>query len=151
MGDIGMASSTSGWGRFLGGGQSNPLQYSCLENPMDRGAWQNTVHGVAKSWTQLKQLSTHTHKHYCMPTLQVRKLRPTRENIKSLFDFSGDFCQLGPWLSRNQWVWQSLTHWASADFSGFCCIVIFNCLLSLCSVLQAIPEASGSRCGINPK
>ena len=31
----------------------NPLQYSCLENPMDRGAWQATVHGVAKSWTQL--------------------------------------------------------------------------------------------------
>ena len=31
----------------------NPLQYSCLENSMDRGAWQATVHGVAKSWTQL--------------------------------------------------------------------------------------------------
>ena len=31
----------------------NPLQYSCLENPMDRGAWQATVHGVARSWTQL--------------------------------------------------------------------------------------------------
>ena len=54
-----MASSTSGWGRFLGGGQSNALQYSCLENPMDRGAWQNIAHGVAKSWTQLKRLSTH--------------------------------------------------------------------------------------------
>ena len=35
-------------GRFLGGGHSNPLQYSCLENPMDRGAWQATVHGVTK-------------------------------------------------------------------------------------------------------
>ena len=39
-------------------GNGNPLQYSCLQNPMDRGAWWVTVHGVAKSPTQLKQLST---------------------------------------------------------------------------------------------
>ena len=38
-------------GRSPGEGHGNPLQYSCLENPMDRGAWQATVHGVAKSWT----------------------------------------------------------------------------------------------------
>ena len=38
-----------------------PLQYSCLENPINRGAWQAIVHGVAQSQTQLKQLSTHTH------------------------------------------------------------------------------------------
>ena len=41
-------------GRSPGGGHGNPLQYSCLENPMDGGAWQVTVHGVAKSRTQLK-------------------------------------------------------------------------------------------------
>jgi len=35
-------------GRFPGEGNSNPLQYSCLENPMDRGAWQGTIHGVAR-------------------------------------------------------------------------------------------------------
>ena len=40
-------------GRFPGEGNSNPLQDSCLENPMDRGAWWATVHGVPKSWTQL--------------------------------------------------------------------------------------------------
>ena len=40
-----------GWGRSPGGGHGNPLQYSCLENPIDRGAWQGTVHGVAKSDT----------------------------------------------------------------------------------------------------
>ena len=39
--------------RSLGEGSSNPLQYSCLENFMDRGASQTTVHGVTKSWTQL--------------------------------------------------------------------------------------------------
>ena len=43
--------SNLGWGRSPGGGQGNPLQCSCLENPMDRGAWWATVHGVAKSWT----------------------------------------------------------------------------------------------------
>jgi len=42
-----------GTGRFPGGGHGNPLQYSCLENSMDRGAWQATVHGVTKSRTQL--------------------------------------------------------------------------------------------------
>ena len=46
-------------GRSLGGSHGNPLQYSCLENPMDRGAWQATVHRVAKSWTRLKQLCMH--------------------------------------------------------------------------------------------
>ena len=46
-------------GRSYGGGHGNPLQDSCLENPMDRGAWWATVHRVAKSWTQLKWLSTH--------------------------------------------------------------------------------------------
>ena len=40
-----------GSGRSPGEGNGNPLQYSCLENPMDRGAWRITVHGVAKSWT----------------------------------------------------------------------------------------------------
>ena len=54
-------SSIPGLGRSPGGGHGNPLQYSCLENPMDRGAWRATVHGVTKSLTWLKWLSTHTH------------------------------------------------------------------------------------------
>ena len=45
--------SIPGLGRFLGEGNGNPLQYSCLENPMDREAWWATVHGVTKSWTWL--------------------------------------------------------------------------------------------------
>ena len=43
-----------GLGRFPQGGRGNPVQYSCLENPMDRGAWRATVHGVVKSRTRLK-------------------------------------------------------------------------------------------------
>ena len=51
----------SGLGRSSGGGRGNLLQCSCLENPMDRRAWQATVHRVAKSQTQLKRLSTHAY------------------------------------------------------------------------------------------
>ena len=45
------ASSVPGLGRSVRGGHGNPLQYFCLENPKDRGAWQAIVHRVAKSWT----------------------------------------------------------------------------------------------------
>ena len=41
-------------GRYPGVGNGSPFQYSCMENPMDRGIWQTTVHRFAKSWTQLK-------------------------------------------------------------------------------------------------
>ena len=49
--DIREVSSIPGLGKSPGGGHGNPLQYSCLGNPMDRGAWQATVHRVAKSQT----------------------------------------------------------------------------------------------------
>ena len=60
-GDVRDAGSIPGLGRSPVERHGNPLQYSCLENHMDRGAWWATVHGVAKSWTRLKWLSTHTH------------------------------------------------------------------------------------------
>ena len=56
-GDSRDMSSVLGLGRLPGVGKHNPLQYPCLENSMDRGAWQDTVHEVAKSQTQQ---STHT-------------------------------------------------------------------------------------------
>ena len=59
--DLRLTSSIPGSGRFPGEGNGNPLQYPCLENPRDRGAWQATVHGVTRSWTWLKQLSTAWH------------------------------------------------------------------------------------------
>ena len=49
--------SIPGLGRSPGEGNGNPLQYSCLENPTDGGAWQATVHGVAKSWIQLSDFT----------------------------------------------------------------------------------------------
>ena len=57
-GAAGDACSITGSGRSPGEEHGNPLQYSCLENPMDRETWWATVHSVAKSTTQLKRLST---------------------------------------------------------------------------------------------
>ena len=77
-----------GWGRSPGGGNGNPLQYSCLENSMDRGAWWTVVPGVTKSQTQLSvhmhvcvhthtHTHTHTHRAGILPALQgLFKLHP---------------------------------------------------------------------------
>ena len=59
-GEAGDLGSIPGWGRSLGGANGNPLRDSCLEKPMDRGAWRATVHGIAKRQTWLKGLSIHT-------------------------------------------------------------------------------------------
>ena len=58
-GDIRDKGSIPGYGGHPGEGYSNTLQYSCLENPLDRGAWWATVHRVAERWTWLKSLSAH--------------------------------------------------------------------------------------------
>ena len=58
-GDIRDSGSIPELEKSPGGGQGNILQYSCLENPLDRGAWQATVHRVTESQTQLKRLGTH--------------------------------------------------------------------------------------------
>ena len=85
-GDIRDSGLIPGSGRPPGGGHGNPLQCSCLENPMDRGAWPATVHGVAKSQTRLKWLSRHASS--CMEKGQklisgeTSQLRNTRENCQ---------------------------------------------------------------------
>ena len=57
-GDLREVGLIPGWGGSLGGGHGNPLQCSCLENLMDRGAWWATVHGDTESHTRLERLST---------------------------------------------------------------------------------------------
>ena len=57
--NAGDAGSIPGSERYPGEGIGNLLQYSCLENPMEREAWQTTIHGVINSWTRLKCLSIH--------------------------------------------------------------------------------------------
>ena len=71
-GDVGLIPR---WRRSPGRGYGNPLQYSCLENPMYRGAWQATIHRVSKTQTQLRQLSTHQQRNKIiyMPTKHVSK------------------------------------------------------------------------------
>ena len=59
--------SIPGSGRSPGEANGNPLQYSCLENPMDRGAWWATVHRVTKSWTQLKRYSVAENEERAIP------------------------------------------------------------------------------------
>ena len=65
-GDLRDVGLVPGSGRFPRGGHGNPLQYSCLENPMDRGAWWAIVHRVTKIRTQLKQLSMHCSFELCL-------------------------------------------------------------------------------------
>ena len=67
-GDTGDAGSILGLGRSPGGGNGNPLQYSCLENPIDSGTWQATVRRVAESQTLLSTWA-HMHMHVCMSNL----------------------------------------------------------------------------------
>ena len=58
------AGSIPGSGRSPGGRYSNPLQYACLENPMDRGVWQATFHGITKRWTWVKRQNMHEDQKY---------------------------------------------------------------------------------------
>ena len=82
-GNAGDLGSIPGWERSPGGGHDNPLKYSCLENPMDRGAWRATVHKVPKSWTRLKQLSMHT----CIADLQycVSRVQQVHDSFSDSF------------------------------------------------------------------
>ena len=57
--NAGNLGSIPGLGRFPGEGHGNPLEYSCLENPMDRGAWRAIVYGITKSLARLKKLNMH--------------------------------------------------------------------------------------------
>ena len=73
-GDIRDMGSVPGSGRSSGGGHGNPLQYSCLENPIVRGAWQATVHRVTNCRTRLRKRST------CAQCSLKRNHRPTLKN-----------------------------------------------------------------------
>ena len=88
-------------GRSPGVGNGNPLQYSCLENPMDRGAWRATVHGVKKGWIWLKQLSMHG--QIGVKTFHI---------LLSLYQ-SSSICPINiQWQQQpaRQWIWQ-WTRW----------------------------------------
>ena len=76
-----------GSGRSPGGENSNPLQYSCLENPMVKGTLCAAVHGITKSWTQLSTAHTHTGVHACAHTY-THTHTGVRANVNELRPFS---------------------------------------------------------------
>ena len=69
---------------FIGEGNGNPLQCSCLENPRDGGAWWAAVYGVAQSWTRLKQLSSSSKASECVNSHKVLTM-PASSNVTLLF------------------------------------------------------------------
>ena len=107
-------------GRPPGGEHSNPLQYSCLESPMDRGALQATIHGVTLSQTQLKRLST---QQACM---QLGKaMWQLNEESICFLGKRGKCCHCDPlllfffpWKLCNAWSYSSLWGPSSCDDKG---------------------------------
>ena len=85
-GDAGNVGSIPGSGRFPGGGHGNPLQCSCLENSMDRGARGLQSTGLQKSWTRLKRLSMHarTELRFHMPSGTAKRSTTTTTTIINL-------------------------------------------------------------------
>ena len=99
-GDIRDIGSIPWSGRSPGGEHGIPLQYSCLDNPMDRGAWQAIVHGVAKSQAWLKQLSLHTHEKY-LAEYPYKDTKKKKEDNISKF--------------KNRWIFQKKKCWNWAN------------------------------------
>jgi len=107
-GDIETWVRSLGWARSPGGGRDNPDQYSCLKNPMDRGAWQATVHRLSKSQTWLKQLSTHP-RILSYHTLSVLFSLATVWNLTSLF-YALNFNKFSHPINVSIQLVQSLSH-----------------------------------------
>ena len=97
-GDLG---SSPGLGRSPGEGNGNPLQYCCLENPMDRGAWQAAVYGVSKSRTWLSDFTSLLHIKY-LPNGVYRNswYRRKHPNVRTIHSFN-KYCWMNPLCARH--------------------------------------------------
>ena len=97
-------------GRSTGGGHGNPLQYSCLENPMDREAWRAVVHRVKKSWTQLKRFSMYASCHiwvYQIITLYTKAMAPHSSTLAwkiPWMEKPGRMQSMGSWRVGHDWA-----------------------------------------------
>ena len=112
------------WEDSPGGGHGNPLQYSCLENPMNRGAWRATVHGVTKSRTGLKWLSMHALQGPSsqMPTKDQAGLSKARSKDRLTMLWITLFCTgLNIPIKR-----QRLSDWIKEQDSTTCCLQKMN-------------------------
>ena len=90
--DIRVRGSTHGSGRSPGEGHGNPLQHSCLENPMDKEAWQITVLMVTKSQTTQKRLRTHVHILFSIAAMPIYSPTNSGGGFLSLHTLSGPYC-----------------------------------------------------------
>ena len=123
-----------GWGRSLGGGYSNALQYSCLENRMDRGAWWTTVHGIAKNQTWPKRLSMHSE---CFLSILLSvQFNLVVQSCQTLCDPVD--CSTAGFPVHHQ-----LLEFNSCPSSRFCLPTISSSVIPFSSSLQSFP-ASGS-------
>ena len=159
-GDIRDQTSIPGSGRSPGEGNGNPLQYSCLENPMAQSSLVATVHGLERSWTWLKHLSMHTHTHssfYLLIHLFCPSLLSNHEfvlyiceSLSVLFYSFGCFIFLFIFIS-----WRLIT---LQYCSGFCHTLtwishVFTCISPSQSPLPppSPPNPSGSSQCTRPK
>ena len=85
-GDIGDLGPIPALGRSPGEENGNPLQYSCLENPVDRGAWWATVHRVTKSRTRLKRFSTTQHIYIYTYIFNLDSVLDTKDSVENKID-----------------------------------------------------------------
>ena len=132
-GEIRDVGSIPGLGRSPGGGHGNPLQYSCLENPMDRRIWQGTVHRVQKSQTQLKQLSTHRLVHipytYLLSSVQFSWV----QSLSCVWLFAT------PWITARQASLSITNSWSSLRLTSIESVMPSSHLILRCPLFLLPP------------
>ena len=139
--------SIPGLGRSPGEGNGNPLQYSCLENSMDWGAWWATVHGVAKSWTRLSNFTSISDRGKNTVTSGGRPFfrihRSKLYQIIYYLPYLGSLAQTGNLGLRQDTLWQAVPvpEWRKKAAS----LMRVNVIASLLVCLQ-VPSPSGSTC-----
>ena len=94
-------------GSILGEGNGNPLQYSCLENPLDRGAWWSAVHKVTQSWTQLKRHSSSSRQHIKKQRHYFANKGPSRQG----YGFSSSHIWMWELDYKESWAPKNLCFW----------------------------------------
>ena len=159
-GDVRDAGSILGSGRSPGGGHGNPLQYSCLENLMDRGTWWATVHRAAKGRTLLKWLSTHACLHRIKFSYGNENRAPSLAHPSIRLDHLYLLCVLKQCLlltGTTNGVGMRMTPWigtfarGSGSLTGDCselsqmtCSPILKMLQSACSEKQQVQHVEGT-------
>ena len=117
-GDTGDVSSIPGLGRSPGDGKGNPLQHSCLVNPIDRGAWLATVHRVTEL-DMTQQLTTRAHKNCSPPGSSVHGISQTRILVWVAISFSRASSPPRDWTNISCTGRQILYHWATGEALRF--------------------------------